>query len=561
MTEVNTELMETMETLSLHTEQPHCPSSEKNTSTASEQSETVSVAVSTPAMSAEEAAAEQALSCFSLLSHDPSLQTNDVRVAMIGNVDSGKSTLIGVLCNAALDDGRGLARSAVLKHRHEQDNGRTSAVTVEIMGYKGDTQVIPSARSHEARWREVMSKSDRSLSLIDLCGHEKYLKTTLFGLTGMMPDYALLVVGSNMGVQVMTREHISLATALRLPLMVVVTKVDLCPPQIMKATKMTLAKLLRAHNKMPFPVKDTDCVRTAVESLASDRVTPVFTVSSVTGQGMELLRLCLSQLQRSSQRYNESENDPDVTYECMPSLLCTLDSVYEVKGVGVVLGGTVLRGKISEGDTLSLGPDRTGGFISVTVKSMESRRVPMQEVLKGQSATFAVRAVNRKITLKRSMLRKGMVLVHVDPAAQKTAIPTAPSLSLSVSGPRSVREFEAQVVILHHSTTISAGYQPVIHCGVVRQAAQIVRIGTKAVGEEGASSQEEKERVRGAGVVETVGLALRTGERERVRFRFLYAAEYVLPGWTFIFREGKAKGIGKIVRTFPFTPLAAMGHN
>jgi GTPase len=32
---------------------------------------------------------------------------NDTRVAMIGNVDSGKSTLIGVLTNATLDDGRG----------------------------------------------------------------------------------------------------------------------------------------------------------------------------------------------------------------------------------------------------------------------------------------------------------------------------------------------------------------------------------------------------------------------------------------------------------------------
>ena len=57
---------------------------------------------------------------------------------LIGNVDSGKSTLIGVLTNASLDDGRGGARSSVLKHRHEQENGRTSAVTVEIMGYKGE---------------------------------------------------------------------------------------------------------------------------------------------------------------------------------------------------------------------------------------------------------------------------------------------------------------------------------------------------------------------------------------------------------------------------------------
>ena len=34
-------------------------------------------------------------------------ELNDTRVAMIGNVDSGKSTLIGVLTNATLDDGRG----------------------------------------------------------------------------------------------------------------------------------------------------------------------------------------------------------------------------------------------------------------------------------------------------------------------------------------------------------------------------------------------------------------------------------------------------------------------
>ena len=52
---------------------------------------------------------------------------------------------------------------------------------------------------------EIMEKCEHSLTLIDLCGHEKYLKTTLFGLTGLMPDYCILVVGSNMGVQVMTR--------------------------------------------------------------------------------------------------------------------------------------------------------------------------------------------------------------------------------------------------------------------------------------------------------------------------------------------------------------------
>ncbi|KAL6758892.1 hypothetical protein V8C86DRAFT_3133984 [Haematococcus lacustris] len=52
----------------------------------------------------------------------------EVRVAVIGNVDSGKSTLVGVLTRSMLDDGRGLARSKVFKHAHEEATGRTSSI-------------------------------------------------------------------------------------------------------------------------------------------------------------------------------------------------------------------------------------------------------------------------------------------------------------------------------------------------------------------------------------------------------------------------------------------------
>lgn len=91
--------------------------------------------------------------------------------------------------------------------------------------------------------------------------------------------------------------------------------------------------------------------------------------------------------------------------------------------------------------------------------------------------------------------------------------------------PKPYREFEANVIILHHQTTIGCGYEPVIHCGVLRQAAEMIHIQ----GHE----------------------TMKTGERAIVRFRFLYFAEYVLPGSTFIFREGRAKGIGKILKVFP----------
>ena len=54
---------------------------------------------------------------------------------MIGNVDSGKSTLVGVLSKGELDDGRGKARERVMNYPHEKKEGRTSSIGHEIMGF------------------------------------------------------------------------------------------------------------------------------------------------------------------------------------------------------------------------------------------------------------------------------------------------------------------------------------------------------------------------------------------------------------------------------------------
>ena len=78
------------------------------------------------------------------------------RIGVLGNVDSGKSTIISVLKENILDNGRGLARQKTLKHAHEQDSGRTSYVTHHY--YQTDNQI---------------------LSFVDLAGHEKYYKTTI----------------------------------------------------------------------------------------------------------------------------------------------------------------------------------------------------------------------------------------------------------------------------------------------------------------------------------------------------------------------------------------------
>src|ERR1700733_2851822 len=59
----------------------------------------------------------------------------EVRVVVMGNVDAGKSTLVGVLTKGVLDDGRGRARLNLFRHKHEFDSGRISSIGQEILGF------------------------------------------------------------------------------------------------------------------------------------------------------------------------------------------------------------------------------------------------------------------------------------------------------------------------------------------------------------------------------------------------------------------------------------------
>ena len=65
----------------------------------------------------------------------------EVRVATIGKVDSGKSTILGVLTKGQLDNGRGSARSLVFRHRHEIESGRTSSVSQQVMGFSATGEI------------------------------------------------------------------------------------------------------------------------------------------------------------------------------------------------------------------------------------------------------------------------------------------------------------------------------------------------------------------------------------------------------------------------------------
>ncbi|CAH8603447.1 unnamed protein product [Schistosoma bovis] len=417
----------------------------------------------------------------------------DVRVAVVGNVDAGKSTLLGVLTHGELDNGRGLARLRLLRHKHEAESGRTSSVAHDILGFSSLGQVVNKPVHGHLNWSEICEASAKVITFIDLAGHERYLKTTIFGMTGHAPDYVMFMVGANAGVIGMAKEHLGLALALCVPVFVVVTKIDMCPPNVLHETMNLLFRILKSPGcrKIPALISSTDDVICCATNFTSERMCPIFPVSNVNGTNLDLLKLFLNLLpSRSEPRLNELAH-------------FQIDEIFSVQGVGTVISGTCLSGIIKLNDILLLGPDLSGQFNPISIKSIQRKRLSVNYVRGGQTASFALKK------LRRNQVRKGMVLL-------------APELK-----PKACIEFIAEVLILHHPTTISVGYQAMVHAGPVRQTATILKL----------NSHER----------------LRTGDKDMVVFRFIKSPEYLYTGLRLIFREGKTKAVGTVKELVPYS--------
>ncbi|KAL0993172.1 hypothetical protein UPYG_G00104240 [Umbra pygmaea] len=418
----------------------------------------------------------------------------EVRVAVVGNVDAGKSTLLGVLTHGELDNGRGFARQKLFRHKHEMESGRTSSVGNDILGFDHQGQVVNKPDSHGGSldWTKICEKSSKVITFIDLAGHEKYLKTTVFGMTGHLPDFCMLMVGSNAGIVGMTKEHLGLALALNVPVFVVVTKIDMCPANILQETLKLLQRLLKSPGcrKIPVLVQNKDHVIVTASNFSSERMCPIFQISNVTGENMDLLKMFLNLL---SSKTSFREDEP-AEFQ--------IDDTYSVPGVGTVVSGTTLRGLIRLNDTMLLGPDPVGSFLPIAVKSIHRKRMPVKEVRGGQTASFALKKI------KRSSIRKGMVMV-------------SPKLN-----PQASWEFMAEILVLHHPTTISPRYQAMVHCGSIRQTATILTMNRDC---------------------------LRTGDKASVHFRFIKTPEYLHADQRLVFREGRTKAVGTITKLLQST--------
>ncbi|EUB64375.1 GTP-binding protein 2 [Echinococcus granulosus] len=379
----------------------------------------------------------------------------DLRVAMLGSVDVGKSTLLGVLTDGEMDDGRGRARLNLFRHLHEVQSGRTSSLSSELIGFDAAGHLINRRRSqgqlNKRTVDEVIRDSNRLITFLDLAGHSKYQRTTLSGLTTFQPTFCILVVSATTGLTADGLRHARTSAALGLPLVVVFSKVDLTSEGLAaflqsKVSVASAARFITTDASAggvvdPCPIL-ADIRRSVLQELRTIKFyssdggeegslttsecfvedPPVFAVSSVSGYGVGNLLNFLAEV--SSKAQYEGIIAPKLAVRaelhCAQSMCnlveCWVTKVFSsVPGVdSPILEVLVKMGQVHEDQRLWLGPDEEGLFHQIRVIELRHNRHPHHVLYKDQLGSLLAVPETPDGTYF-PLPRKGMVMVSAEP--------------------------------------------------------------------------------------------------------------------------------------------------
>jgi selenocysteine-specific elongation factor len=245
------------------------------------------------------------------------------------------------------------------------DHGKTRLVAA-LTGK--DTDRLPEEQergiSIDLGYAPLELADGRRLSVVDVPGHERFVRTMVAGATGI--DLFLLVIDAGEGARPQTHEHLAILKVLGIEDgVVVVTKMDAVDEETCELA------LLEARELVPEAA--------------------VVATSALSGEGLDDLRTALA----------EAADRVEPRSATLPTRLF-LDRVFTLHGIGTVVTGTLWSGSVGEGDVLRAEP----AGLDVRVRSVQVHDRPVDRAEAGQRVALALPGI------ERADLRRGDALIE-----------------------------------------------------------------------------------------------------------------------------------------------------
>ncbi|HWQ42435.1 MAG TPA: selenocysteine-specific translation elongation factor, partial [Desulfosporosinus sp.] len=252
------------------------------------------------------------------------------------------------------------------------DHGKTELIRA-LSGIETDRLKEEKQRgiSIELGFAHMMLPSGRQVGIVDVPGHERFVRQMLAGASGM--DVVLLVIAADEGIMPQTQEHLDILTLLDIPRgIVVINKVDLVDEEWLDLMEEEIRE---------------DLKETAF------REAPICRVSALSGVGIPALRQTIDGL------LSEVESKKSTGPVRMP-----LDRIFSIQGFGTVVTGTLHSGTVKLGQELVIEP----GHIHAKVRSLQVHKNKMNSAGAGQRLAVNIAGVDV------AEIGRGSVLVMPD---------------------------------------------------------------------------------------------------------------------------------------------------
>lgn len=248
------------------------------------------------------------------------------------------------------------------------DHGKTSLIRA-MTGIDTDRLKEEKERgiTIELGFAHMKLPSGQVLGIVDVPGHEKFVKNMVAGASGI--DLVALIIAADEGVMPQTREHMEICQLLEVKHgLVVLTKADMVDEEWLDMVQEDATGFLEG---------------TFLEDA------PMVPVSSVTGQGIdELIRVLDALVQEIP------EHDPGSFFR-LP-----VDRVFVMRGFGTVITGTTVSGSVRIGEEVTVYPQK----VHSRVRGLQVHNREVEEARRGQRT-----AVNLQ-GLEKAQLQRGDVV-------------------------------------------------------------------------------------------------------------------------------------------------------
>lgn len=252
------------------------------------------------------------------------------------------------------------------------DHGKTSLVKA-VSGYDTDRLIEEKRRgiTIELGFAALDLPSGTHIGIVDVPGHEKFVKHMVAGATGI--DVVALIIAADEGVMPQTREHLEICTLLGVKRgLIALTKIDMVDEEWRELVQ--------------------EDIRDFVTGTFLEKA-PLIPVSSLTGEGIDAFIQRLDDICRDL-----PGRRPGGLFR-LP-----VDRVFTMKGFGTVITGTLISGKISVGEMISIYPAR----IKSKIRGLQVHDRPVNEAEAGQRTAINFQGI------EKSAVHRGDVVARPD---------------------------------------------------------------------------------------------------------------------------------------------------